>query len=212
MRIPKLLLAAAAAVLLVLPSQAQTAKFGIIDLRKVFDNYWKTKQADANLKEEAAGLDKEKKTMLDQFQKAQEDYKKRLESANDAAVSSEERDKRKRAAEDDLVKLKEFQANIEQFDRQARTTLGEKQRRMRDNLLGEIKEVVKTRSKAGGYTFVFDIAAESANNTPILLYHTGENDLTDEVLQQLNRNAPADALKPAADSKPASPEKKDGAK
>ena len=45
--------------------------------------------------------------------------------------------------------------------------------------------------KAAGFTIGFDTAADSVNQTPILLYTNGENDLTDDLLQQLNANAPA---------------------
>ncbi len=203
-----ILFALSLASLLALPAPAQTAKLGFVDLRKVFDNYWKTKQADSNLKEEAAGLDKEKKTMVDQFQKDQETYKKELDSANDPAVSSEERDKRKKSAEEKLLKLREEQTNIEQFDRQARATLGEKQRRMRDNLLGEIKDVIKAKATAGNYNYILDTAAETVNNTPMILFSSGANDITDEVLSQLNLTAPKsvpeakpDESKPAKDNK-----------
>jgi outer membrane protein len=190
MHMKSMLLALGLAGLLAAPASAQNAKFGVVDLRKVFDNYWKTKQADANLKEEAAGLDKEKKTMVDQFQKDQESYKKKLDTASDSAVSAEEREKRKKAAEEDLLKLREQQNNIEQFDRQARTTLGEKQRRMRDNLLVEIKEVVKAKANAGNYNYILDSAAETINNTPVVLFSSGASDITDDVLAQLNLSAP----------------------
>lgn len=202
----QILLALTLAAAIVLPASAQSQKTGSIDLRKVFDNYWKTKQADANLKEEAGGLDKERKTMVEDFQKKQEDYKKLLDSANDSAVSAEERDKRKKAAEEMLMKLRELEGNVKQFDTQARATLAEKQRRMRDNLLGEIKDVIKAKAKAGSYAFIIDTAAESANNTPILLYSDGANDITDGVLKDLNANAPPPPK--ASDTKPASEEKK----
>jgi outer membrane protein len=208
MQIQRILLAIGVAGLLALPASAQSLKIGSVDLRKVFDGYWKTKQADANLKEEAGGLDKERKTMVDQLQKGQENYKKLLDSANDAAVSTEERDRRKKSAEDELLKLKELQNNIEQFDRQARTTLGEKQRRMRDNLLAEIKEIIKVKAKAASYTYVLDIAADSVNGTPFVLYTNGDNDFSDEVLKQLNLTAPAETPKSSPDTKPAKEEKK----
>ncbi len=212
MHIHRFLLLLSLAVPLALPAAAQTAKIGTVDLLRVFDGYWKTKQADANLKEEAAGLDKDRKPMLEQFQKAQDNYKKLLDGAGDATISSDERDKRKKAAEEQLVKIKELQNEIEQFNRQAQTMLFEKQRRVRDNLLTEIKEVVKAKAKAANYTYLFDTAAKSRDETPIVLYTNGDNDLTDEVLAQLNTNAPAGALKPATDSKapekPAKDEKK----
>ena len=188
------------------PASAQTQKFGTIDLRKVFDGFWKTKQADANLKEEAAGLEKERKSLVEQYQKGQENYKKLLETANDPALATEEREKRKKAAEDELVKLKELQNNVEQFERQARTTLGEKHRRMRDNILIEIKDVIKARAKLGNYFLVFDTASESANNTPVVVYSNGDNDLTEVILIQLNTSAPPGLLKPDSETKPGAAE------
>ena len=202
----KILIALALGAALVLPASAQNQKIGTIDLRKVFDNYWKTKQADANLKDEAAGLDKERKTMVDDFQKKQEEYKKLQDSASDSAVSTEEREKRKKAAEDMLLKLRDLENNVKQFDAQARTTLGEKQRRMRDNLLGEIKDVIKAKAKVGGYSLILDTAAESVNNTPILLFNNGGSDVTDEVLKDLNVNAPPPPK--ASEAKPEKEEKK----
>lgn len=172
-------------------SAAAQQKIATIDLRKVFDNYWRTKQADANLKDQAADLEKERKIMVDQFQKGDERYKKLLDSANDQALSTAERDKRKKDAENELLGLRDLEARIKQFDNTSRATLGEKQRRMRDNILQEIRDTVKAAVKKGGHTLVIDTAAETVNGTPIVLYSAGNDDLTDSVLSQLNINAPA---------------------
>ena len=66
---------------------------------------------------------------------------------------------------------------------------------MRDSILEEIRTTVNGKAKAAGYALVFDTAAESANNTPIVLYSNNENDITEAVLSQLNAGAPADAPK-----------------
>ena len=141
-------------------AQPAPQKIATVDLRKLFDNYWKTKQADANLKDRAGDLDKERKTLVDQYQKSQEIYKKLADGANDQAVSAEERTKRKKGAEEELIKLKDIETGVNQFDRQAKTTLGEQQRRMRDNILVEIKDAIKGKAKSGNYSFVIDSAAE----------------------------------------------------
>src|SRR2546423_8753162 len=83
-------------------------KIATIDLRKVFDNYWRTKQADANLKDQAADLEKERKMMVDQFQKAEDGYKKLLDAANDPAIATAEREKRKKDAENELLGLRDL--------------------------------------------------------------------------------------------------------
>jgi outer membrane protein len=175
-------------------------RIATIDLRKVFDGYWKKKQAEAALKERQTDMEKEDRNMVDDYKKAKDDYQTLLTSANDQAVSTEERDKRKNAAEDKLRRIKEMEDTIAQYERQARTTIGEQSQRMRSNILTEIRNVVNSKAKAAGYFLVIDTAAESINTTPVFLYANNETDITDAVLQQLNATAPADALK--TDDKP----------
>jgi len=166
----------------------------VVDLKKVFDGYWKTKQADLNLKERAGELDKKRKDMITDHQKAEAEYKKLIESASDSAVSLEERDKRKKSAESKLRELQEIEQSIGQFDRSARTQLGESQRNMRDKIVTEIREVVNKKARAAGYGAVLDSAAESAVGTPIVLFNASLPDLTEEIISQLNATAPAGAL------------------
>ena len=172
------------------------AKIATVDLRKLFDNYWKTKQADAALKDRAAELDKEYKTLREDFNKLKEEAQKFVASANDLAVSEDEREKRKKTAETKLRELKEQDDNIVKFERSAKTSLDEQSRRMRGLILEEIRNLVNAKAKTGGFTLVVDVAAETGNNTPIVLYTNGENDLTTDILKQLNLAAPADFSKP----------------
>jgi outer membrane protein len=185
------------------PALAET-RIATVDLRKVFDNYWKTKQADAALKDRAADMEKEHTNMLNDWKKAKEEYQSLLSTASDQAVSTDEREKRKKSAEDKLKYIKDTEDTIGQYERQARTTLDEQRKRMRENILGEIRTVLTAKGKSGGFSLVIDTAAESFNNTPIVLYTNNENDLTESLLTQLNLGAPADTLKVE--------EKKDGKK
>jgi len=176
-------------------------RIATVDLRKLFDNYWKTKQADASLKDRAADIEKDHKTMIEDWKKAKDDYQTLLADANNQTLSIEERDKRKKAAEDKFKLIKDSEEAIAQYERQARTTLDEQRKRMRDKIVEEIRAVVKAKATSAGYGTVFDTAAESSNGTPILLYASNENDLTDAILSQLNAGAPAET--PKAQEKPA---------
>ena len=193
----KTLFALALFALLGLPAAAQQ-KIGTIDLRKVFDDYHKTKTADSTLKDEAGDLEKERKALMEQYQKSTDDYRKALDGANDQAVSLDEREKRKKSAEGKLLDIKSLEQNITDFDKAARTRLEEKQRRMRDNILGEIRVVINAKAKAAGYAMVIDSAAETINRTPVLIYTNGDNDITALVLAELNATAPPSSIKPAA--------------
>jgi len=185
---------------LALAAQAQP-KIAVINLKTVFDGYWKTKQSDVSIKDRQGEFEKERKKMVDDYQKANDDYRKLSESASDPAVSSEERDRRKKTAEGRLVEIKEIEQNIQAFDRQFRTQITDQIKRMRDNIMREIREVVNTKAKAASYTLVLDVAAESFNQTPIVLFNSGTPDLTEEVLTELNAKAPAGALDKPEDKK-----------
>ena len=53
--VTKYIAALVAVFALILPAHAQS-KMAVVDLKKVFDNYWRTKVADTQLKESAGGL------------------------------------------------------------------------------------------------------------------------------------------------------------
>jgi len=188
-----------------LPASAQP-KVGTVDMKKLFDNYWKTKLADANLRDRGAEFDKKRKEMIDDASKVQKDYNAFLESSNDQAVSAAEREKRKKSAENKFLELKEIEQSVQQFDRSARTQLGEQQRSMRDKIVAEIRDAINAKAKGGAYSLILDVSADSANSAPFVLYSDGKSDVTEELLQQLNLNAPTAPAK-AQETKPA--DKKD---
>ncbi|MFM8420164.1 MAG: hypothetical protein ACKOEQ_08580, partial [Verrucomicrobiota bacterium] len=64
--------AVAVAATLAVSAHAQT-KVAVVDLQKVFDGYWRTKQADTQLKERANDLEKARTGMVDDYKKANEE-------------------------------------------------------------------------------------------------------------------------------------------
>ena len=193
------------------PAWAQ-GRIATIDLVKVLDKYWKREQAEAVLKERLADMEKEFKNMGTDFNKAKDEYQRDLAGANDQAVSQEERDKRKRAAEDKLKYLRDQEDTMRRYRAQATATLDEQGRRMRENILGEIRTLVNAKAKTAGYAMVVDTSADSAKGTPIVLFNTGENDITETILSQLNSTAPADVKKADAKKDDKKDEKKDAKK
>ena len=172
-------------------------KVATVDLQKLFDNYYKTKLAAASLEENRAQLAKDEKSMTDDLKKGSDDYQKLLSQASDMALAPDERARRQQAADDKMKQLQAAKAAIDQFDRQANVTLGEKRTRMRENVLIDIKAAVAAKAKAAGCSLVIDSAAITPNGTQVLVYNTGDNDLTDAILSQLNAGAPIDVTKPA---------------
>jgi Skp family chaperone for outer membrane proteins len=172
-------------VFLSVPVLAQT-RIATVDLRKLFDGFWKTKQAQTLLNEDQTRLAGEAKSQREDLKKAGDEYQKLLEQANDQALSTEQRDKYKQAAADKLKQLQEAKTALDQYERQAQITISGESQRMHDNILSDIKAAVAAQAKAAGYSLVMDAAGETANAATAVVYSNGENDLTDTVLKRLN--------------------------
>src|ERR1043166_3168633 len=92
---------------------AQT-RIGTIDLKKAFDTYWKRKEALATLNDEKNDLEKDFKNMVDEAKKARDAYQKLVSDASDSAISPEEREKRKKLAEDKFKQVREKEDRSEE--------------------------------------------------------------------------------------------------
>ncbi|MEW6155940.1 MAG: OmpH family outer membrane protein [Verrucomicrobiota bacterium] len=189
---------------------AQT-KIATINLKKAFDEYWRTKVSSAELQETTAEAEQDLRKLIERYQKANEAFRQLVEKVNDSATSNEEREKLKTKGQVQANDLKEMEREINDFLQGSRARIGNKQQRLRATLLGEINIVITTKAKAGGYDLVLDTSGETGNNTPTVQYTNGKNDLTDAVLAELNANAPADLPKSSIgpEAKPdAKPEEK----
>ncbi len=197
-------LATAGLSLLLAGSAFAQGKIATINFGKVFDNYWKTVQANVLLQDERDKYNKDLKDFSDQVDKAKQDWQKLIDSANDQAVSSAERDRRRAAADNKLKDINDLGQTIRMYQSSNGARLDTKYNRMREDIMKEVLDVIRARAKSSGYSLVLDTAAESRQLAPVVLYSDGANDMTDPVLQQLNATAPADLPKPAATNAPAS--------
>jgi Skp family chaperone for outer membrane proteins len=183
-------------VLLSCPGRVSAAemKIATVDLRKVFEKYYKTVQSTVIIKQDAADMEKERKQMVDKAKTHEDEWRNLIDKANDQAVSAEERDKSKKAAEEKYGELETDKQSISEFDRVASNRLHEKEQQRRDDIVKEIRHVLDADAKSGGYAIVFDSSGESANMVPVMLYNNGQNDLTDALIKELNSTAPPGTL------------------
>jgi outer membrane protein len=166
------------------------SRIATVDLVRVFDQYWKTKQSKLALADSKAELKKELDTMNEAHQKLIAQYRQLVAESNDQAVSGDERERRKKALEPRVKELQESEASLKAFVGRGEAELEQKTKRMMEMVIEDIRKVVAGRAKAGGYSYVFDSSAKSLSQTEVLLYTSGDADLTDAVVKELNITAP----------------------
>ena len=166
-------------------TQAQ-GKIATIDLQKVFDGYWKTKQISDNLQTQGKDYQIRREKLIQQYQAINEEYRKMRESADEGALSTAERQKRSKEADVKLVAVRGLEKDITDYDNTTRSQIAETQARMNKNIVRDIREKIAQIAKKDGLSMVVDTAAVAKTETPIILYNDGSNDLTDKVLSLLN--------------------------
>ncbi len=153
-------------------SADQVIKLGYVDMKRVFNNYFKTEAASKDLEQQYENLR--------QQIKSQEDKVKRLGDELElkrAVLSKEQKDKLENEIRDKLNELKSFAT---QADAELRTKTSDRTR----DIVKEIQEVIQQIGTREGYTVIFDKA--------VVLYAAPAFDLTEKVLDELNRSRPAD--------------------
>lgn len=197
------LLAGAAAACLALTVQAQAQpKLAVLNMKTVFDGYWKTKQSDLTVKERQGEFEKDRKRMADDYERLNADYRELEKSSRDPLVSADEQKKRKDSANSKLLEIREIEQSVQNFDRNFRQQIADQIQRMRDNIFRDIRELVETKAKAAGYNLIVNTAAESTQ-VPVFMYAAGLPDLTQEVLTELNAKAPPGLLEEKKAAAPA---------
>lgn len=162
-------------------------KIAVVDMKKVFDGYWKTKQLDKKLSGSLQEFNDQQKKMIEQFQAAQKEYLAIKESAKDPALSANEKERRNTEGEEKLQQIRQLENDIRSHKRSGEVRLTEQQVRHKNNLITDIKDTIKIKARSEGFSLVLNTAAVDINQAPIVLFTDGSNDITDDILATLNQ-------------------------
>ena len=175
-------------------AQAADQIIATVDFKKVYGEYWRTEQADKQLKKKQDEAKKKIQTHIDAQEKLRQDILKKIQLLKDPKLGAVERSRRQREVE---ARQKEYQENagaIRDFQNATMKSLEMEMRKDVDAIKGEIKVVVAAKAKEAGFTLVLD------KNT--LVFTDGSADLTKGVLERLNANDPRKSSAAAPDKAP----------
>ncbi|MFM2179403.1 MAG: hypothetical protein RL015_3501 [Verrucomicrobiota bacterium] len=177
-------------------TQAADLKFGVIDMSKAFSEFHKTKEAAEKFK---GNLDKAQKEMNDRwsvYKNLMTDMQKLKKEASDPIMTGEARQKKAVEFEEKGKELRSLEQEIGEAQNRRSSQLKQEDMSIRKGIYDEILVVVREKSKTEGYDFVFDKSGMSLSTVPVLIYYKDAVDITDQVIVELNKAAPAAA--PAA--------------
>lgn len=192
------LLAAIGFALIGSSASAQDFKIGIVDMKRVFSDYFETKEAEKSVND---GKEAAKKQLDERNVKYRELINKWQEAqklVNDPAISEELRAQKTRERDDLASEAKSLEREMSEFRQRREQQLQEQVGRMRKGILDKIKTVVEAKAKKENFDLVFDKSGMGVNGVPFLLHSKDAIDFSQEVIDELNKDAPKEEPKPAA--------------
>lgn len=163
---------------------------GMISLEKVYNGYWRTDVENKKLKTK-------QEEALDRIKKLDESLRKEgtvlgnmIKAMQDPRLAAAERSKRQQQVQTKQKEMQQMQDAIQGFRERTRKDLELDMRKQREQIMEEIQKIVSNEAKKRKLNLVLDAAARSASIAPIVIFTDGENDLTEEVLRQLNLSDP----------------------
>ena len=170
-------------------SSAQSLKVGIVDMNRVFAEYYKTKDADKVVNEQKEAAKKELESINNDYKKLLDSYQNLAKELKDPAIGEALRKKKTEEAQQVASKARALEREKKELtDRRQRMLLTEVDRK-RKALIEEIQDVVSDMAKKKNYDVVFDKSGLGTRGIPFLLHSKDGVDFSEELIGELNKGA-----------------------
>jgi outer membrane protein len=195
----RLLFALAALVVGTVSLPAQPVfKLLVVDMAKVYDNHFKTEEANAKFREAEQKAQEQIDELNKQGQALVDEYKDLVDQSKNTVLTAEARGKAENDAGKKLEQINQKRNEVQQFSVNTRNSLQQRIKTHRDLLLEEIAKVVTDLAKKQGATLVVDRSGPTLFGISSVIYSDPGYDITDQVLKEVNKDRPAPAAAPAA--------------
>ncbi len=171
--------------------RAADFKIATVDWRKTFYAYYKTIAATAAKSNAVVERDTRLKGMMADERKSEENWRQADEDAHDMTRAPAARAEDKKKADDIGLTIRIQNENISNYWTRTEIQFRDEEIEHVTALTTEIRAVLETIAKKQGFTMVLDRTGVAGSGSPLVLYTSGENDLTDALIKELNSTAPA---------------------
>lgn len=161
---------------------------GVVDLERIFREYYKSKIAEELIRRQAAVYRNYiKKLEAEHTALVAEARRARAESQN-LALAVAERQKAEEKALSSAKAVAAKKAEAETYARERAADMRQLQSRKRAEILKDIRDQIKRSAALLGYGFVLDRSGRTASDPGAVLLYPSQRDFTQHVINELNRN------------------------
>ena len=177
--------------------RAAELKIAVIDMQKAFQEYEKTKTIEIKLNQQMEVFKEYSNQLNQQYQNLRKQYESARDDSQNIAFSSAERENKRQKAQQLYESLKLKEQEMTSYSESRKTQIRDMYTKLRGEVVDEIKKAVHNKAVLEGYTIVLDQSGESLNDVGFVIYVQPGLDITDAIIQDLNRGYRKNAKDPA---------------
>ena len=183
------LLSVSVFVLVTSPAEAQPRRgmIAVADFDEVYTNYFKTRLADDQLLEMSDGINREKLRMQVIFIEHEKKFRELRDRAIQEELSEAERGDLRTEADENMVEMRRLEQRIKEYNESQQKLLDEQTRRIRGNLIEEIRERIRKYAIDNGILIILDRSQVDDTGVPAILFRDKNVDITAEIINEINR-------------------------
>jgi len=170
-------------------AQAQM-KLGILDMNRVFTEFYKTKDAEQKLNEQRAAAKKEFDDRIETLKKSMEEINTINAEVELPELSADAKEQKIKVREEKVNEARSLDREVNEFKDTRERQLQEQFMRMRKDIIDDIMKVVNTQVSSAGYDLVLDKSGLSAGQIPVVVYSREDLDFSKAIIKALNASAP----------------------
>ena len=179
-------------------------KVATVDVQKLFADYYKTHEAQAEVDKAAQTVQQTNNTRAETIKKMEADFNDMVKKLQDPMLNDKDKKALEQTAQikrQEVVALEQERRNF--VERQLKS-LQEQMKVRSAKIMGEITKVTEGIATKGSYDLVLDKSARALRSNNVFVYTKPGMDITPSVMKELNKDAPKD-FDPTKKKTPADP-------
>ncbi len=176
-------------------------KIGTVDMNKVFQGYYKTKDAETKINDARAAAKKELDDRIEGYKKQIDEINKLNDELKKTELSNDTKEQKAKTRDEKINDAKGMEKDINDFRVTREKQLQEQAVRMRNGIVEEINKLIQDKVAAENFDIVFDRSGASLNSVPFLLYARDTFDFSQTIIDSLNKSQTAAATPSATPEK-----------
>ena len=174
-------------VMALMPFAGAAQKILTVNMEKLFNSYYKTPQVENIIKKQAEIYQNYLNKKLESVREIDKKFRIELDKAQNVTKSAAERATAAKNAEKYSSEIRVIRTEMEAYSTEKRKEMANMSIKKRAELMQEISDCVRKAAIGLGADFVFDISGKTTHQIPALIYASPSSDITNDVLQILNK-------------------------